>query len=253
MKKKHDLKPFGAYLEQLSYAHDRYSVFDDFLTIIVCTLSMGRQEELYFKTIRGYKKEEIDLFCQAYSSLILQMDNNRLEDALGGYFEEFLSHGHNGQFFTPQCVCDLMSAITHAPKAGTDTGEEKDKRVYDPACGSGRLLLSSAKLNRERYFIGADISCTCCLMTLVNMCLNSLNGEVLHMNSLTGKIWRRWLVIVDLFTNIPSIYEVIEKENNPVTAVPEIKTEAIEIKEDMKHLELLGINDIGFVRFSAKV
>lgn len=252
MKKKHDLKPFGAYLEQLSYAHDRYSVFDDFLTIIVCTLSMGRQEELYFKTIRGYKKEEINLFCQAYSSLILHMDNNILEDALGGYFEEFLSHGHNGQFFTPQGVCDLMSAITHAPRAGEDTGEEKDKRVYDPACGSGRLLLSSAKLNRERYFIGADISYTCCLMTLVNLCLNSLNGEVLHMNSLTEDIWRRWLVIVDSFTKIPSIYEVVEKERNPIDAVQVIKTEAIEIKEEIKSLDLFAINNTGFVKFSAK-
>ena len=65
MKKKSDLKPFGDYLEIISHSHDRYKVFDDFLTIIVCTLSLGRKEELYKSTIKPYTKEEIEAAIEA--------------------------------------------------------------------------------------------------------------------------------------------------------------------------------------------
>lgn len=45
-------------------------------------------------------------------------------------------------------------------------------------------------------------------MTIINLCLNSLNGEVLHMNALTDQCWHRWLIIVDSVTKIPTVYEV---------------------------------------------
>ncbi|MCS2921548.1 hypothetical protein NXV62_09975 [Bacteroides fragilis] len=45
-------------------------------------------------------------------------------------------------------------------------------------------------------------------MTIINLCLNSLNGEVLHMNALTDQYWHRWLIIVDSVTKIPTVYEV---------------------------------------------
>lgn len=253
MKKKPDLKPFGYYLETLSHSHDRYSVFDDFLIIIVCTLSLGRKEELYKRTIKAYSKDEVDLFCTAYASLINQMDRNQLNDPFGDYFEENLSNASNGQFFTPQCVSDLMAVFTEVPNAGTDTGNEKDKRVYDPTCGSGRLLLSSAKLNRERYFVGADISYTCCLMTLINMCLNSLRGEVYHMNSLSNTVWRRWLVMVDEFSKLPFIYEVEEEqEAEPNSAAVLLESREREERIEMETLQVFNNNSMGFVTFTAK-
>lgn len=255
MKKKHELKPFGEYLEMISRIHNKHKVFDDFLTLIVCTLSLGRKEELYKQIIKEYNKEERNLFCAAYASLVDQMDRNLFEDPFGDYFEEHLANKSLGQFFTPQSVSDLMTAIVHSPRAGKDTGKELDKRVYDPACGSGRLLLSSAKLNRERYFIGADISYTCCLMTLVNLCLNSLQGEVVHKNTFYDEIaWHRWLVMVDEFTKLPFIYEVeAEGENEPNSAA----TSLIENKKEkelveIEPLQVVNNNDIGFVNFTAK-
>lgn len=248
--KNNKLEPFGGYLEGISRKHGRGKVFDDFLQIIVCCLSMGRKEELYFKTIKPYDKNELDLFSQAFSSLIMQMDRKPLVDPFGDYFEEYLSNAQNGQFFTPQNICDLMTSITHSPRAGKDTGREHDKRVYDPACGSGRLLLSSAKLNRTRSFVGADISYTCCLMTLVNLCLNSLNGEVLHMNSLSAdRCWHHWVVIVDSATKIPTVYEVEEDIiNQPPTCVEELKPMPITgLVQPVK-----SVPPVNFVRFAAK-
>lgn len=51
---------FANYIDYLSVRHGRSKVFNDFLTIVVCCLSMGKQEELYFKTIKPYTREELE-------------------------------------------------------------------------------------------------------------------------------------------------------------------------------------------------
>lgn len=241
-------EPFGKYLEGISRSHGRAKVFDDFLQIIVCCLSMGRAEELYFKTIKPYSKEELNLFSQAFASLIIQMDNAPLDDPFGDYFEECLSNSRNGQFFTPIGVCDLMTQLTTAVKP-TEERKNGDVRVYDPACGSGRLLLSAAKEDRKQFFIGADISHTCCLMTIINLCLNSLNGEVLHMDTLSLECWRHWCIIVDSFTNIPTVYEVNpDKLNQAPSSVAELKPQPIKgLIQPVK-----SVPAVTFVRYTAK-
>lgn len=42
------------------------------------------------------------------------MDNggDGLRDCLGDYFQEYISGGHIGQFFTPQNICELMASLT---------------------------------------------------------------------------------------------------------------------------------------------
>lgn len=252
-KTKEVLKSFETYLEMISRAHDRYSVFDDFLTIVVCALSMGLKEDEYHKTIKKYTREELDLFVKAFAAILQYVAINELSDPFGGYYEEFLSNGKNGQFFTPESVCNLMAQIMYTPKAEEDTGEEKDKRVNDPACGSGRLLLSSAKMNRERYFIGCDISLTCCKMTLINLCLNGLRGEVLHMNTISYNIWCRWFVMIDEKTNKPFIYEVTQEDRSPsVAAAPEREIQEVEFIEEISPVQAVLPKCRGFVRFGMK-
>ena len=243
-----DLKPFGEYLEGISRIHGRAKVFDDFLQIIVCCLSMGRKEELYFKTIKPYSKEELNVFSQAFAALIVQMDNAPLVDPFGDYFEEFSSNSRNGQLFTPICVCDLMTQLTTAVKPGEER-RNGDVRVYDPTCGSGRLLLSAAKEDRKQFFIGADISYTCCLMTIINLCLNSLNGEVLHMDTLSLECWHHWCVIVDSLTKIPTVYEVNpNKLNQAPSSAAELKPQPV------KGLiqPVTSVPAISFVRYITK-
>jgi tRNA G37 N-methylase Trm5 len=66
---------------------------------------------------------------------------------------------------------------------------EIGQKVLDPACGSGRMLLAAAKRNRQALFFGADLDITCCKMALLNMLLNSLTGEIAHMNSLSNEFF----------------------------------------------------------------
>ena len=125
-----ELQPYTEYLEHLSRNHDRSGVFNDFLTMIVCTLSMQQKEEEYLATIRKYTKEEVELFVKAFASLVLWMETHPLEDAFGDYFQQYISKGHNAQFFTPPAVTKMMAAM-FGPG-------DKDGPVYDPCCGSGR-------------------------------------------------------------------------------------------------------------------
>lgn len=251
--KEESLKPFATYLEELAYHKSRFDIFDDFLTMMVCALSMERKEEEYLRTVKGYSRNELDVFCKAFASVVMEMEYHPLTDPFGDYFQEHISHGHNGQFFTPHHVCDLMAGIVQGCNKGQEDGSTK--KINDPACGSGRLILSSAKYDRTSYFVGCDISATCCKMTLVNMCLNSLKGEVHHMDTLSQKTWRKWRVIIDRITKIPFIYEeqeVRESEPPALAADTRIKTEAIEVIEQISPLQTANNKSGGFVRFTAK-
>lgn len=248
--KNSDLKPYEAYLEILSRKYGKGQVFDDFLQIVVCCLQMGRAEELYFKTIRRYHKEELQYFSLAFASLVDQMTRKELQDPFYKWFEENLSNANNGQFFTPQPIADLMAQLVCVPTIDKAEKADNDKRVYDPCCGSGGLILAYARKDRNRYFVGADISYTCCLMTLINMCLYSLSGEVLHMNSLNADVcWHRWLVIVDSFTKLPTIYEVTASTPTPPKSSADLQP--VKLQGNIQPIKDM-IPQVQFVRFNAK-
>ena len=60
-------------------------------------------------------------------------------DVLGDMFMECVSHGNNGQFFTPIHVADLMACM------GGGNRLKPKLSVCDSCCGSGRMLLPAVK------------------------------------------------------------------------------------------------------------
>lgn len=108
-------------------------------------------------------------------------------DPLGELYQQAISSGHNGQYWTPEHLCDMMSMMS------ADNLEDGQK-VLDPACGSGRMLLAAAKRNRYAIFHGADLDNTCCKMALINMLLNSLTDEIAHMNNLSNEFYTGYQV-----------------------------------------------------------
>jgi type I restriction enzyme M protein len=79
-----------------------------------------------------------------------------------------------GEFFTPQEVSELLARITLV-------GKEFVNKVYDPACGSGSLLLQYAKvLGKEKVrqgFFGQEINLTTFNLCRINMFLHDINFE----------------------------------------------------------------------------
>ena len=123
----------------------RGQAFDDFLTIVLCSLAGGTMEEEYFAAVRkGYDKgapgeRGIDLNANAFGKLVMAMEETG-QDVLGDIFTGGITYGEKGQFFTPDPVCQLMAVLT-VP----DEPDGEPKTVNDPACGSGRTLLAVAR------------------------------------------------------------------------------------------------------------
>lgn len=190
-----------SYIEDIGLKRGTNQAFSDFLTIVVCALSLQEQEELYLKTIKPYTPDEINIFCSAFAQLVIEMNNRGegLKDCLGDYYMDCLASTRKGQFFTPPELCDLMSQLIKP---------EPNKPVNDPACGSGRFFLSIAKIDRSLKFYGADIDYQCCQMTLINLCLNGLKGEVSHMDTLKLEEWNRWSVRIHPIYRVPYIHQI---------------------------------------------
>ena len=101
-------------------------------------------------------------------------------DAFGDAYEYLLtmyasSAGKSGgEFFTPQEVSELLARITVV-------GKTEVNKVYDPACGSGSLLLQFAKVlgkdNVRQGFFGQEINLTTYNLARINMFLHDINYE----------------------------------------------------------------------------
>ena len=101
-------------------------------------------------------------------------------DAFGDAYEYLMamyasSAGKSGgEFFTPQEVSELLARITVV-------GKTEVNKVYDPACGSGSLLLQFAKVlgkeNVRQGFFGQEVNLTTYNLCRINMFLHDVNYE----------------------------------------------------------------------------
>lgn len=124
----------------------------------------------------NYNDNTIDVFGDAYEFLMTMYAAN--------------SGKSGGEFFTPQEVSELLAKITLV-------GKTEVNKVYDPACGSGSLLLKFAKIlgkeNVRNGFFGQEINITTYNLCRINMFLHDINYEsfsIAHGDTLTDpKHW----------------------------------------------------------------
>ena len=91
-----------------------------------------------------------------------------------------------GEFFTPQEVSELLTKITLVGKTSVN-------KVYDPACGSGSLLLKFAKIlgkeNVRNGFFGQEINISTYNLCRINMFLHDIEFDkfdIAHGDTLTN-------------------------------------------------------------------
>lgn len=168
----------------------RGQVFEDFLTFARCSLAGGTMEEEYLATVaKGYAEGKkgrrgIDTIVKGFSELVNAMEETG-QDVLGDIFTGAITYGERGQFFTPDAVCDLMGAMS-VPEERTEVPQS----ICDPACGSGRMLLSVAKRQPHWEFTGQDVDHRAAQMCAINLGLNGLYGWAVWQNSLTLETFR---------------------------------------------------------------
>jgi len=148
---------------------DLRGLFDD---IDVNSNKLGatvqKRNELLVKIIESigglklgdYQDNSNDTFGDAYEFLMTMYASNAGKSG--------------GEFFTPQEVSELLAQITVV-------GKKQVNKVYDPACGSGSLLLKFAKVlgkeNVRQGFYGQETSLTIYNLCRINMFLHDINYE----------------------------------------------------------------------------
>ena len=111
-------------------------------------------------SLGNYKDSSIDAFGDAYEYLMSMYASNAGKSG--------------GEFFTPQEVSELLTRIAVV-------GKTEVNKVYDPACGSGSLLLKAAKiLGKESVrqgFFGQEINLTTYNLCRINMFLHDIDYD----------------------------------------------------------------------------
>jgi methylase of polypeptide subunit release factors len=161
--------------------HNTRQAFEDFLTMTTCALAGGTMEAEYLETVERYKEGEkgkraCDHLARAFAVLIDAMEKTR-KDILGDLFMGGVTFGENGQFYTPESICQMMAQMTMDP-------DVSGKTISDPCCGSGRMLLAASDVAPRNEFVGQDVDLRCVRMTAINLALRNLYGWVIWGNSL---------------------------------------------------------------------
>ena len=130
--------------------------------------TVAKRNELIVKLMNGiasmnlgdYKDNTIDAFGDAYEFL------------MGMYASNAGKSG--GEYYTPQEVSELLTRIALV-------GKTEVNKVYDPACGSGSLLLNFAKiLGKDKVrqgFFGQEVNITTYNLCRINMFLHDIDFD----------------------------------------------------------------------------
>lgn len=127
-----------------------------------------KRNEKLVKLLRGvqqmklgdYQDNTIDAFGDAYEYLMAMYASNAGKSG--------------GEFYTPQEVSELLTRLA-------TLGKTEVNKVYDPACGSGSLLLKAAKIlgkdNVRQGFFGQEINLTTYNLCRINMFLHDIDYD----------------------------------------------------------------------------
>lgn len=146
--------------------NDVKGLFDDFTIDNKLGNTVDERNEKLVKLLNAigdlnfgdYEDNNIDLFGDAYEFLMTMYASSAGKSG--------------GEFFTPQEVGELLARIVIMDKTSVN-------KVYDPACGSGGLLLKFAKIlgkeNVREGFFGQEINLTTYNLARINMFLHDIN------------------------------------------------------------------------------
>lgn len=108
----------------------------------------------------NYQNHNIDAFGDAYEFLMSMYASNAGKSG--------------GEFYTPQEVSELLTRLAIVGKTSVN-------KVYDPACGSGSLLLKASKIlgkdNVRNGFYGQEINITTYNLCRINMFLHDIDYD----------------------------------------------------------------------------
>ncbi len=182
--------------------YSRYEVWQDMVVMIACAIAnavdnrhFDEREAMYMRVVSKYSKEELSVFPEFFTHIVLGMEESPDCDFLGElYMDLELGNKYAGQFFTPYDVCRMMAQVT----INDDHLKGEIERhgwisVNDCACGAGATLVATANHMRaiginyqtQALFVAQDVDMTVGLMCYIQLSLLGCAGYVVIGNTLT--------------------------------------------------------------------
>lgn len=198
-------------INKVSYRHNAWKVFSDFLEMSAIAISNSvdlihrkEREKRYLEIINSYEKEDQEIFPEMFAYLVnaleYELDTRGPTDVLGKLFHELELHNKwKGQFFTPIHICEAMGMMTVEDKEHF-IKEKGFITVAEPCVGSGAMVLGFAKAMQEKglnycsqmVVTAQDIDIKCVHMTYIQLSLYGIPAKIIHGNSITFESWAEW-------------------------------------------------------------
>ena len=192
MTKKEKIKEI---ISKINIGQNIHTTFFDWVTMMAMSISntsslvrndvWKKRENLYINIAQKYKAEQIKLFCEAAAYLAEELENDPY-DILGEMYHKLdAQNKKTGQFFTPFHISLLLAEFQKFK-------DDEEIKMNEPACGSGGMILATAKVMKERGIdyrnklkaIAQDIDFNCVYMAYVQLSFAGIKATVIQGDAL---------------------------------------------------------------------
>lgn len=187
---------------KLCHRYSRYEVWQDMVVMIACAIAnavdkrhFDEREAMYMRVVQKYTKDELTIFPEFFTHIVLGMEEHPDCDFLGElYMGLELGNSHAGQFFTPYDICRMMAQVTiNEDQLKGEIDRHGWISINDCACGAGATLVAAANYLRsiginyqmQALFVAQDVDMTVALMCYIQLSLLGCAGYVIVGNTLT--------------------------------------------------------------------
>lgn len=214
-------------VDKFNFSHNRHELLSDcFECFAICISNLvdkpqfAAREKRYLEIVSKYSKSELDtmaeLFATIWEALTQMPQTGIFDDYLGQlYMASDTGNKKAGQYFTPYDVSKISAELAIEHKQ-IDT--KKDIiTMYEPACGSGGMILAFADVLQTEhqinyaahsFVLAGDIDSRCVHMCYIQLSLAGIPAIIEQRNALTmellGGIWKtpaylfQWLRFKDI-------------------------------------------------------
>ena len=186
------------------------TVFTTFLEIFAT--SIGAQMDPVYAKERDSRYKEIvsemspktvAMYARLCALTFMAVRENKDDprDILGAIYHKLkLNSEWNGQFFSPDDICQMMAQVIGVGQV-PEEDEEDIITINEPTCGSGAMVIGAIwamkqkrlDYQRRTLFFAEDIDIRCVWMAYIQFCLYRIPAVVIHGNTITQDEWSKWV------------------------------------------------------------
>lgn len=198
-------------VDSFSSRHHKHEILSDCFEIWAICISQlvdkpqyAEREQRYLDIVKKYDKHDLDIISQMFGEvwmLLSNMPTDGFDDYLGQlYMLSGTGSDKAGQFFTPYSVSKLSAEVT---LKGSDNLKNDIITIYEPACGSGGMILATMdtlqndcgiNYTEHAFVVAGDIDSRCVHMCYVQLSLAGVPAIIEQRNALTmeliGGVWK---------------------------------------------------------------